>query len=109
MGESEFKAGVHMPALRTGRGFGAAFFHVEMITADTVKGDLPALGVVELAIAAIIIDPKETDYAQHRQAVKNDIEGETWRHEKKTGTVTQEAQGCKMTFMNLAPSGALRR
>jgi hypothetical protein len=61
-------------AFRTRRGFCAGFLGVQMIASNTVKRDLTALGIIEAAIAAIIVDPKETEDGKDEQTVKNNIQ-----------------------------------
>jgi hypothetical protein len=50
-----------------------------MIATDAVKSDFPALGIVETAVPAVVVNPQKSEYAQNEQAVENDIEGEIRR------------------------------
>jgi hypothetical protein len=64
-----------MAALGARRSLGTGWLGVEVITPDAVEGDLPALPVVKLAIAAVVVDPEETKRAEQDQAVDKDVDG----------------------------------
>ena len=63
-----------MAALGTWRHFNARFLSVEMITANAVKSNFAAFGVVETTISAVIINPQKPKHAEDQQAVENNIE-----------------------------------
>lgn len=46
-----------------------------------MEGDLATFGVIELAVAAAVIEPEEGERAQHQQSVEDDIEGEIRRRD----------------------------
>lgn len=59
-----------------------------------MKGDLATLGVVKGAVPPVVIDPKETEHAQHQQAVENHIEGEI-RERNHAGNVARRRTDAK--------------
>jgi len=77
----ELQTRVNVAALGTGSRLGPGLFRMEMVAADAVEGDLPALGVVKRPVAPVIIKPERTEHAQHEQTVNNDIKGEIRRRD----------------------------
>lgn len=57
----------------------AWFLGVEMITANTVKGNLPALCIVILPITSVVIEPQNAKYAENQETVNNDLESKMGR------------------------------
>ena len=92
---SELQPRVRVAALGTRGDRGAGPFGVKVVAADAMKGDLAALGVVERAVAPIVIEPQETKETQHQQAVEGDIEREIGRrdHNQSSHEETKEPRG----------------
>jgi len=72
---------IPVTALGTWRGIRAGFFGVEMVTADAVKTDLPALVIIERPIPPVVIKPQGRKQAQDQQAVEQDGDGEIGRRD----------------------------
>ena len=68
--ESEFQANISMTATGALGGFGAGFLNVKMITADTVETDLPALGIIQRPVPAIIINPQRRKQPKDQESIE---------------------------------------
>jgi hypothetical protein len=63
-----------MAALGTGRRVRTGLFRVEVIAADAVEADLPALGIIKSPVPAIIINPEHDKRPEDQQAIEENAE-----------------------------------
>ena len=61
-----------MGALGTRRRFRAGLLRVEMIAADAVEADFPALDIIQRAIPSVIIEPQRRKQPDSQQAIEQD-------------------------------------
>jgi hypothetical protein len=73
---SELKPDIAVVAPRARSGVGAGFLRIEVIAANAVEADPPALGVVERTIPPVIIGPQGRPAAKDQQAVKQNGENQ---------------------------------
>lgn len=70
-----------MAALRARGGIRPGFFRIEVIAPDAVEGDLAPLGIVQSAVAPVVVNPEDGEHAQHQQSVQDHMEGEIRRRD----------------------------
>ena len=78
-GPSEFQADIRVATLGTWRGVSAGLLSIEMIAADAVKANFPALDIIERPIASIVVEPQKAKHTEDQQAIKQDRDYEIWR------------------------------
>ena len=72
----ETQAGVGMAAPGAGRGPGFRLRGVELPAADAVKRQLPALGIEERLIAAVVVDPDPKEESEDEEAIDDSASSE---------------------------------